>query len=686
MSRYKGLPLRWCLMAFGAALLVPVLVFAAVPLWQYAGSERSRYEEEAREAARRAIAAVDRELTGIQAAAQALATSPLIAGGDFEAFQRQALEALRAWAPEEPDVYAIVLRDLTGQQLVNTRVPWGTPLPRVPGRDIDRLVVETKRPQVQDVFASVSVSRPIVSVRVPVLREGEVTHVLSMALEPKRIAEVLRTQGIPSGWTSAVIDRNDRIVARSQQSERFTGTLATEDLRRSAVGDEGLWSGTTLEGTPVLGAYARSQLSGWRAAVGVPLSLLQEPFRRWLWTVTGLGVAALVLSFVLAAWFGRRIARSIQALETSADRLGKGEAVSFVATGLREIDSVGRALALAATELREREAALRASEGRLRATHENAAVGILELDRDGRILRVNQAHCRLMGRSRDDLVGRKFVETTHADDRDRDWDLFRRQVEGEYQIYTIEKRHVRGDGTAGWARVSSTAVRDGAGRFLYAVRVVEDITERKRAEIRQKLLVDELNHRVKNTLATVQSLAWQSLRQDQAPQDARECFESRLIALSRTHDLLNRSSWEGATLKEVLDIELDPYRSDGGSRIVLRGPELRLSPRTTLALGLLFHELATNAAKYGALSVPEGRVEVSWDVTGTGPLRIEWREVGGPPVRPPERTGFGSRLAERTVARELGGRVRFDFEPAGLRCVLEIPADCFARHADPLHG
>src|SRR5919202_1780620 len=671
MSRYKGLPLRWCLMAFGAALLLPVLVFAAVPLRQFAGAERGRYEHEAREAARRAIAAVDRELAGIQAAAQALASSPFIARGDFEAFQRQALETLRAWAPEEPDAYAVVLRDLTGQQLVNTRVPWGTPLPRVTGRDIDRLVIETRRPQVQDVFASVSVSRPIVSVRVPVLRNGEVTHVLSMALEPKRIAEV---------------DRNDRIVARSQQSERFTGSQATEDLRRNAVGDEGLWTGTTVEGTPVLGAYARSKLSGWRAAVGVPLSVLQEPFRRWLWTVAGLGAGALVLSFVLAAWFGRRIARSIHALEASADGLGRGEAVPFAATGLREIDSVGLALTHAAKELREREAALRASEGRLRATHENAAVGILELDADGRVLHVNEAHCRLMGRPREDLVGRIFYETTHPDDRSRDWDLFRRQVEGEFQIYTVEKQHIRGDGATGWARVSSTAVRDTAGRFLYAVRVVEDISERKEAENRQKLLMDELNHRVKNTLATVQSLAWQSLRQDQAPQDARECFESRLIALSRTHDLLNRSSWEGATLKEVLDIELDPYRSDGGSRIVLRGPELRLSPRTTLALGLLFHELATNAAKYGALSVPEGRVEVTWDVTGTGPLRIEWREVGGPPVRPPERTGFGSRLAERTVARQLGGRIRFDFEPAGLRCVLEIPADCFARHADPLHG
>ena len=676
MSRYKGLPLRWFLMAFGAALLVPVLIFAAVPLRQFAGSERSRYEEKARAAARRVIGAVDYELTGVQAAAQALATSPFIANGDFEAFQRQALEALRALAPEEPDLYAIVLRDLTGQQLVNTRVPWGTPLRRV-GRDIDRLVIETKRPQVQDVFISASVSRPIVSVRVPVLRSGEVTHVLSMALEPKRIAEVLHKQGVPPGWTSAVVDRNDRIVARSQHSERFTGTFA----------NEGLWIGTAVEGTPVLGAYARSKLSGWRSAVGVPLSVVQEPYRRWLWTVAGLGVGALGLSFVLAVWFGRRIARSMQALATSADRLGKGEAVSFAATGLREVDAVGLALAHAARELRERAAALRASEGRLRATHENAAVGILELDADGRILHVNEAHCRLMGRSREELVGRIFYETTHPDDRSRDWDLFRRQVEGEFQIYTVEKQHIRGDGSIGWARVSSTAVRDAAGRFLYAVRVVEDITERKQAEIRQKLLMDELNHRVKNTLATVQSLAWQSLRQDQSPLAARERFESRLIALSRTHDLLTHSSWEGATLKDVIAVELDPYQRDGGSGVDLHGPELRLNPRTTLALGLLFHELATNAAKYGALSVPEGHIEVVWEAMGdAGPLRIEWRETGGPPVGPPERTGFGSRLVHQTVTRELGGRVRLDFEPTGLRCVLEIPADCFARHADPLHG
>jgi len=171
------------------------------------------------------------------------------------------------------------------------------------------------------------------------------------------------------------------------------------------------------------------------------------------------------------------------------------------------------------------------------------------------------------------------------------------------------------DGTTGWAKVSSTAVRDGDGGFLYAVRVVEDISDRKRAEARQKLLVDELNHRVKNTLMTVQSLAFQTFRQGLPPEMARERFEARLISLSRTHNLLNESHWQGARLGDILTLELDPYTSDGKDRLAASGPNLELPARTAVVLGMVFHELATNAVKYGCFSVPEGRLEVRWRVT-----------------------------------------------------------------------
>jgi PAS domain S-box-containing protein len=343
-----------------------------------------------------------------------------------------------------------------------------------------------------------------------------------------------------------------------------------------------------------------------------------------------------------------------------------------VSGGLVEIEEVGRALARAATELHNREADIRRSEARLRATHENAAVGIVEVDREGRLLSVNEARCRLIGHTREELIGQPFADPAVDRAVNRDLILFEQQVAGALNAYSLENTFSRKDGTSGWVRVSSTAVRSPGGDFLYAVRVVEDITERRRAEERQKLLIDELNHRVKNTLATVQSLAWQSARRGVAPEVAQQRFQERLLALSRTHNLLNETSWVGASLRIILQTELAPHRVDG-ARYHLKGPDIDLSPRTAVVLGMVIHELATNAMKYGSLSVPRGRVEVDWHHRGIDTLHLTWRETDGPPVRAPDERGFGTRLMEQAITRELGGQLQVEFAPDGLRCRLVFP-------------
>jgi PAS domain S-box-containing protein len=200
-----------------------------------------------------------------------------------------------------------------------------------------------------------------------------------------------------------------------------------------------------------------------------------------------------------------------------------------------------------------------------------------------------------------------------------------------------------------------------------------DVTDRVTAERRQKLLVDELNHRVKNTLATVQAIASQTLRTAADPDAFREAFESRLIGLSATHDLLTATSWRSAPLRDVLMVEFRPY---GPERYKLEGPDADLSPSEALALGLLFHELATNAAKYGALSSAGGSVTVSWSLSGAADeqrLSLEWVEQDGPAVEPPSRRGFGSRLIERSLKGALKGEAHLEFAPEGLRCHVELP-------------
>jgi PAS domain S-box-containing protein len=219
-----------------------------------------------------------------------------------------------------------------------------------------------------------------------------------------------------------------------------------------------------------------------------------------------------------------------------------------------------------------------------------------------------------------------------------------------------------------------TPLRDASGRLIGAVNMLVDISERKEADSRQKALLDELNHRVKNTLATVQSLAAQTVRGNRVPRAVRENFEARLVALSRAHDQLTRGRWESANLKEIAEEIFAPYSSGGG--LAIDGEGVYLAPQAALMLAMIFHELATNAAKYGSLSAPAGKLALSWKVAnGSSPrrLRIEWQESGGPAVSAPARRGFGSKLVERGITQELKGSAEMTFDPAGLRCTMEIP-------------
>ena len=199
-----------------------------------------------------------------------------------------------------------------------------------------------------------------------------------------------------------------------------------------------------------------------------------------------------------------------------------------------------------------------------------------------------------------------------------------------------------------------------------------DVTDRVLGDRQQKLLLDELNHRVKNTLFTVQAIADQTLRTNTDPTCFNTDFQARLMSLSATHNLLTATKWMSADLQEIAQLEFQPF---GPERYRLAGPAVALSPDRALALGLLFHELATNAAKYGALAGGAGKVEAVWRVRQLGrwtELEIDWNEHGGPTVVPPTRRGFGSRLIERSLGR-FGGEATLNYAPGGVRCYLRLP-------------
>lgn len=226
---------------------------------------------------------------------------------------------------------------------------------------------------------------------------------------------------------------------------------------------------------------------------------------------------------------------------------------------------------------------------------------------------------------------------------------------------------IRPDGTRVPIMPHPTPIFDSKGELVGAVNMLIDLSEQKLADAKQKNLIDELNHRVKNTLATIQSLAAQTMRDRDG--DNRE-FERRLLALSRVHDQLTRQAWEWADFAAIAQDTFLPY--GGAGRVTLTGPSVRLTSRAALAMAMVLHELANNAARHGALSVPGGRVSLAWRVE-PGKLLVDWRENGGPAVTLPRRRGFGARLVERAVAHELGGRPTLDYLPTGVHCTMEIP-------------
>ena len=240
----------------------------------------------------------------------------------------------------------------------------------------------------------------------------------------------------------------------------------------------------------------------------------------------------------------------------------------------------------------------------------------------------------------------------------------------------------RPDGTRIPFAALPTPLRDSEGRVTGAINVLVDISERKRSEERQRALMSVLNHRVKNTLATVQALASQTIRGRGIKRDVRAKFVERLFALSRAHDLLTREGWDSADLLSVIEEVLAPYHG----RIELNGKTTRISPKATVALSMVLHELAANAQRHGALSALAGKVTLAWaietDKRGANMI-LSWREMGGPPVAEPERRGFGLRLVERSIAQELCGNTDIAFAPTGFLCILSFPVgsdDSTARH------
>jgi len=498
-----SLPLRLALLVAGTTL--PLIVFATGIVFYNYLQDRKDATQRVLETVRSIRLVLDAEMQRMAGGLQVLSLTNSLRTGDFDGFRRIATGFLEQYGKDG----VVLVADRDGRLLFSSVTPDAGSLPPRGNRDMVEKVFATRKPQYSNLFLGVVKKTLIVTVEVPVMRDGEVLYDISFSPPTEIFQTIIEKQRPSQDWTISIFDGEGINFARVPNPQETVGkqasrTLYAEMFRKS----EATLPTVSLEGTPLITSYTRSQLTGWTVAAGIPEGSLVGP----LW----------------------------------------------------------RSLAI------------------------TSVIGGILL-----------------------LVG-----------------------------------------------------------LAFAVRMATTIA---RGEMLHDLLIEELNHRVKNTLAIMQSIATQTFRS--ASRAEREKFEGRLGALAEAHNLLSTEKWQGSELADVIGRVLQPYLLNNPERVRMFGPVVPLSPRLAVVLSMILHEIATNAAKYGALSNDTGTVVLDWELVeeSTGrQLRLIWTEAGGPPVTAPVQRGFGSRLIERSARDQLGGEATVDFLPRGvvytLTCALGVDA------------
>jgi two-component sensor histidine kinase len=491
---------RLALLVAGTTL--PLIVFAAGIVFNNYQQERRNASQRVLETVRSIRLVLDAEMQRMTGALQVLALTGPLRNGDFEAFRPIA----EGFLDQYRDGGVVLVADRAGHQLFSSVTSDTAHLPLRNNREIVERVFSTKRLQYSNVFVGAVKRQPIVTVEVPVLREGEVVYDISFSPPVEIFQGIINRQRPGEDWTISIFDGDGINFARAPNPQETIAKRASASLYAEMFrANEATLQAVSLEGVPLITSFARSSVTGWIVAAGIAESSLVGPLWRKLAITSVIGGILLL-------------------------------------TGL-----------------------------------------------------------------------------------------------------------------------------------AFAVRMATTIA---RGEMLHDLLIEELNHRVKNTLAILQSIAVQTFRS--ASRSEREKFEGRLGALAEAHNLLSTEKWQGSELQDVVKRVLQPYLLNNPERMKMFGPHVPLSPRVAVILSMIVHEIATNAAKYGALSNDSGTVTVDWEViteNATKKLRLIWTEAGGPHVTAPVQRGFGSRLIERSARDQLGGEATVDFLPRGVvytvTCTLE---------------
>jgi two-component sensor histidine kinase/PAS domain-containing protein len=673
----KPRPLWRLLIMLGCAIVTPLLLFGVYTGLRITDAQLRATRYELMSAARSLSANVDREITGEIKRLRALAASRSLRLGDFAEFQRQAEASLPSGQGGN-----IMLIDRSLRPLVNTSAPFGTVLGNAAVPQSVEKALATGNTLITGLFRGPASSKPAVAVIVPVQIDGEDRYALVGSSDVDLFARLVAFNELPVGWQAAVFDGEHRVIVGSGGQDALTGTEPPQTSRHRE-GSGGIAEFVDLEGRPSLEGYAWSEVTGWETAVWASMALLEEPGRMLWWTIGLTALAAFALVGALASWLGRLIARSVGQATRAATTLGKSAPLSWNETPVAEINTLMVRLRETGMELREaaarRQAAerdLQTSKDRLQLAFDATQLGWWQYDLFRKVYSGDARFKEIFDVTGDEISIDVIMQRVHPDDAERFWANREAALDpANPEPYVHHEYRVRWrNGAIRWVAGNGLAYFEGAGPGRRAVSfggTVQDISERREREEKEHLLMREINHRAKNMLSVIASIAHQTATRN--PEDFVERFAERIQALSANQDLLVRNEWSGVAVADLVRAQLAHFADLIGPRIALRGPRLRLNPAAAQGIGLALHELATNAGKYGALSTGAGRVDIRWG-TADGGLTMSWTERGGPPVSRPQRRGFGSIVMEAMAEHSVGGKVDIDYAPSGFTWRLTCPA------------
>jgi PAS domain S-box-containing protein len=655
---------RAYLLGLIAAAVVPVWLLAGYLLLSFAMAQQQAYRDQATQLATQSATATENAVDDLFERLDVLADALDPADPSLEKLTADARLLT------EGTGYVVTVVGADDRQLLTTRRRADGPTPDAfPRSPAERDAQKRSLRDISNVFVDRGSGVPSIALSRPVMIAGE-DCLLMLTVPTVVISRILRDSTLP-GWVVGIADREGICVARSERHEEVSGKPGLASYMDQAVGTSGTFTATNQFGEALLAGYFRSPRTGWLYGANINLATVEAPLRSSLLGLLGISVIALLVSFVLTYVVAQALTRQTGGLVEVAKALGDQRPLPSIDPPMAEYALINDALVSAHRMLGERTR-------QLGAVLETAPVAVwFTYDPAGRQVIRNEYAADLMGLPKHDRahfgVPDQVIDTVAIKDGrlvSREDRPLTRAMRGEHTDGE-EFSYILPGGAERSLLTSARPIRDAGGAIVGAVQISLDITERRKGEEERRLLTNELNHRVKNNLAIVQSLAQQTLRNASSLEDAGTVLAARLGALGHAHDILTQSSWAQGGLREVVERSVMPQAPT--DRVDISGRDVAVPPDLVMVLTLALHELTTNAVKYGALAGDDGRISISWDVAEPASvLTLTWLETGAAAPATPVSGGFGTRLLER-LANGHGGSIRMAFEATGLRATLTLP-------------